>query len=928
MKYALAALLWLLAQHAWAQNSLYDKIVSLRFADEQSYELIDGTADIQSLDLSKVVHIKGVVPFIPDLLLPTQYLSPERFAGLLESSDTAFTKLRMKTNLYPFEGQKSHKGTFLIRFKNQGPLRIALGIPRFFHPMQLTIIDRDHFQRLLVHGDLEVKDPKKARLSKPGLVVRAFDVVDDFYLMAHVVEPADQEVSRLALSSLYIGTEGSLEPKLQRSTWLSAIISGVFLMIAVFYGFIYLLSSDMRPSLYISCFAICSLLFSLFHFTMPPLDNNEVVLAYKILNSMATIFLQLFVLTKVGPGLSPGFLRSAQRSLLLFAVLTFLSGLLGSRALINTIIFINAFSSIGLLIFAIYYGVKNRLSWAGFLVVGALSKMALQLPIFARSLTNRQDELGYTILLANFVMCISLALINANEFAETYQNALERNREIEFLNQNLERLVTEKTKEVRELLDFIPQGVLSIVESDRIDKNYSAHLESILGTKDIAGSSFHDLVLEKSDLSSDAKDRIQQTIQAILGESDLTFELNRDQLPDLISYQHPEGRRILKLTWNALYHGERVRGILLTLSDVSSEVETQERTRTQNRNLIIIQELIAIEAEKFLSFVRGNLPLLYENERVIRSQVQLSEADLRRLFVNVHTVKGAARTYGLKILSSQLHDCEYSYQKLLNGSAHYDQAQLLSELQSCLKVFDLYTEISSVTLNRSQQTGKLNIDRPLLEKIYHHISDAPQLRKSLAVILFNNLNSMISDWKDKAARIARDLSKAEPLVHVEVDDILLTLNQANLLDNCMTHILRNALDHGIENSATRLKSGKSPAGMLRLVAKLRDQNIMMTIQDDGRGLAIERLREQGLKKGLIQGNEEPMPIAELIFAQNMSTAQNVSEVSGRGIGMAAVRNFLSEIGGSIEVRVLDEKSDTPGYYDFYLKISIPQVASL
>ena len=104
---------------------------------------------------------------------------------------------------------------------------------------------------------------------------------------------------------------------------------------------------------------------------------------------------------------------------------------------------------------------------------------------------------------------------NAKEFAVTYQNSIrqgqdleKKNSEISYLNKNLEKLVEQKTSQVRSLLDNIPQGVLSIEDGGEISPDYSAHLKIILGVKDITDETFFDLVLKHSTLSMDEQDQV------------------------------------------------------------------------------------------------------------------------------------------------------------------------------------------------------------------------------------------------------------------------------------------------------------------------------------------------------------------------------------------------------------------------------------
>lgn len=119
----------------------------------------------------------------------------------------------------------------------------------------------------------------------------------------------------------------------------------------------------------------------------------------------------------------------------------------------------------------------------------------------------------------------------------------------------------------------------------------------------------------------------------------------------------------------------------------------------------------------------------------------------------------------------------------------------------------------------------------------------------------------------------------------------------------MVHLVRNSLDHGLETPEQRKQSGKPEIGTVTLNAFHQGGNIVIEIMDDGRGLNTEKIKEKAIANGLIDGNEELSDddINELIFEPGFSTADEVSDISGRGVGMDVVRQNISSLSGSIEV---------------------------
>jgi two-component system chemotaxis sensor kinase CheA len=120
----------------------------------------------------------------------------------------------------------------------------------------------------------------------------------------------------------------------------------------------------------------------------------------------------------------------------------------------------------------------------------------------------------------------------------------------------------------------------------------------------------------------------------------------------------------------------------------------------------------------------------------------------------------------------------------------------------------------------------------------------------------------------------------------------------------LTHLIRNALDHGLESPAQRREAGKSETGSLSLKAYQQGGSIFIEVADDGRGLDADRLLAQGRAIGLIEPDQNlnQDEIFALIFQPGFSTAEHITEISGRGVGMDVVKRNLEALGGSITIR--------------------------
>lgn len=157
-------------------------------------------------------------------------------------------------------------------------------------------------------------------------------------------------------------------------------------------------------------------------------------------------------------------------------------------------------------------------------------------------------------------------------------------------------------------------------------------------------------------------------------------------------------------------------------------------------------------------------------------------------------------------------------------------------------------------------------------------------------------------------RLIRDLSAElgkQVMVDFEGGDVELDREMIEMVRDPLTHIIRNSIDHGIETPAERLKSGKREIGLMRFAARQSGNRISVVITDDGRGVPIDRLAAKAVAAGL-RSEAEVQQMSErdkllLMFEPGLSTADTVSAVSGRGVGMDVVRSNIEKVGGSIDV---------------------------
>jgi two-component system chemotaxis sensor kinase CheA len=236
------------------------------------------------------------------------------------------------------------------------------------------------------------------------------------------------------------------------------------------------------------------------------------------------------------------------------------------------------------------------------------------------------------------------------------------------------------------------------------------------------------------------------------------------------------------------------------------------------------------------------------------------------------------------------------------------------------------------------RTIRLSVE--LLDRVMSGVSDMVLARNELARRLreapgdvavdgaFERLSGIIAEMRDAITRtrmqrienlfvalprMVRDLSAElgkQVLVDIEGGDVELDREMIEMIRDPLTHIIRNAVDHGIEMPADRLKAGKREIGILSVSARQSGNQILIDIVDDGKGIDGKKLVDKAVANGLLSKEEaaalSPRDRLALIFEAGLSTAKAVTAISGRGVGMDVVRSNVERIGGVVEV------DSTPG----------------
>ncbi|WP_159912985.1 ATP-binding protein [Pantoea sp. 18069] len=496
-------------------------------------------------------------------------------------------------------------------------------------------------------------------------------------------------------------------------------------------------------------------------------------------------------------------------------------------------------------------------------------------------------------------------------------------------------LVKQKAADIQALLRYVPQGILSVQPDGTVHHEYSEYLESILETHEIAGRDAMDLVLKDTPLGDDARSQVAAALSSCLGEDAMNFEFNSHLLPTEVQRQFADGAsKILDLSWSPITAQDgTVMRLLLCVRDVTELRKLALAASAQGRELAIIGEILAMDPAKFGLFMASSQRYLAESADAVTStdaaDAGATAPAVDLLFRNMHTIKGNARTYGLQQLTDAVHRVEQDYEALRMGHKDWDAQALLGDLQTVRQALQEYAAIYTHKLGRGamepgSEAGKLlRLDRAELDAVLARLqvkdgdsrdvlaAAVQHTRSALERLDTQRLGPMLKDVLAALPALALELGKEAPRIAIADAGVGIRSGAAAALQDTFMHLLRNALDHGLETPLARIAKGKPAAGQIRIDVVSDAHGLHITTGDDGKGLDLNAIRAKAVEKQLVDAEAavSQAEIARYIFLPGFSTARQVSDISGRGVGMDAVRSLVQSQGGRIDIQLLGREGD-------------------
>jgi two-component system chemotaxis sensor kinase CheA len=480
------------------------------------------------------------------------------------------------------------------------------------------------------------------------------------------------------------------------------------------------------------------------------------------------------------------------------------------------------------------------------------------------------------------ILVSGLALLLAGGLGGIVLLGIRRNlAELVTLNAQLEARVNERTRALSEreealrlVLDSTGDGLLTVGLDGTLEGETSAATVAWFGPPWTGTKLWNYLVPEGGVSELHMQFAFEQ-----LADDFLPWETSVDQMPRRIV----RDGRTLELDYKPILDRGKLSKVLVVARDVSARLRSEELEQASREQQRLVGKLIE-DRSAFVQFVQ-------ESEALLDTlQGHVDAAQLRR---DLHTLKGNSAVYGMQSFAERCHALEERMESTGTLPSSGELGELAQFWRSRMSsIEDFLSGTKRGVLEIAPEEHVRMIEDLLERRAYLEILDMVRMWT------WQRTAPRLAHLRSYTEHVARRLGKRVK-VTLEANDLRVPDDYLLGFWPTLSHVVRNAVDHGVEPEDERARAGKSPEAQIRIETRIDGNDFLVSVADDGpgidRALLLERARGMGLDV------DEHTPLSELVFADGVSSRRPASELSGRGVGLSATRQACSVSGGVVEL---------------------------
>ncbi|HEY8269523.1 MAG TPA: ATP-binding protein, partial [Pseudobdellovibrionaceae bacterium] len=360
----------------------------------------------------------------------------------------------------------------------------------------------------------------------------------------------------------------------------------------------------------------------------------------------------------------------------------------------------------------------------------------------------------------------------------------------------------------------------------------------------------------------------------------------------------------------------RVDGVVVVASDITSLVEARKQAENEKQHAKLIINIVRSKNEMG-RFIREAQMLLKE----LHQATQVSQPNLNSeiIFRCLHTLKGNSALFSVHTMAETCHHAETRLVEYNENKTPANAELLKSQCQVVELQFDIFLAEIKEILGSTIVSNERMLEIPVLQinNLLEKLSEIPQAKaiaeNTFGYLLYEPIKNFFDPYKEVSYKVAQSENKIIRNIEFKNNMIPVVPEIYGPLFAAFVHAFRNAVDHGIETPKNRQKAGKPEGGEILVTFERQDlptPKLKISISDDGQGIDPQKIRAKLARHGLEATTESDTQVIQHIFDSQFSTKETITQTSGRGIGMDAIKYEAHQLGGSVWVESVIGKGCT------------------
>jgi two-component system chemotaxis sensor kinase CheA len=487
--------------------------------------------------------------------------------------------------------------------------------------------------------------------------------------------------------------------------------------------------------------------------------------------------------------------------------------------------------------------------------------------------------------------------------------------ELQKYSENLEDLVEKRTEELKQSNNFIQaiinsldEGLFVIDADGKCSNTFTTACERLF-EKSPRSRTFQDLL--RYDQDSEDEEVLLKWLEMIY-DAKLDFKSLKSLGPKGMDFITEDGQpRSLKFSYFPMYDDfDDIKNVTVVATDITAEKAAQKNFERKESEVDMILKILA-SRKNFINFLDASKHMIAE----LHQELEKNVIDLEKVKMSLHTMKGSFGTFSVLPIHDYCHDFESDIASVQKDYQFRNEwvEFLTPRVQKLQEEFDIFCGVASkivgFDVNRENTYQRISNER--LEEFAKHIRGTGNLKlysKFRYEFVYSRLSEHFRPYYDLTFELAGRLGKKmKPLkftnTTIRIDEFQYRGFLASLI-----HIFRNIMDHAIEMPHDRLAMKKDEEGLITIDPRIVERKglpyFRLSITDDGRGIDPSMIRERVKQKQLNIPHEEMTDeeMLYVIFSSEFSSKDVITELSGRGVGLSAVKDEVSKLGGEIEIK--------------------------